>query len=244
MTIGEKIRYYRETLGITQDDLAEVLKTTPQNIYKYERGIITNIPLSSIEALAETFNISIKEFLGWDKDHLVFDENEPDIRKKAFSLGSNIKNRRLELGIDDITFSKKLGIVLEKIHDYENGNFNNIEAKLLMTISEILETSVQKLMTYSADTNDDFSLTDDEKALILAYREHPEFHPMIYKLLNFTPSSKPQTEDGKFKYPVLTSDEFSRIQPRTRVASRRLKYGAAPGEDPYEDVSKLKPDND
>ncbi len=43
MTIGEKIKQLRESKKITQTELASVLKTTKQNIYKYETGINLNI---------------------------------------------------------------------------------------------------------------------------------------------------------------------------------------------------------
>ena len=43
MTIGERIKQLREEKSITQTELAVIAKTTKQNIYKYENGIITNI---------------------------------------------------------------------------------------------------------------------------------------------------------------------------------------------------------
>lgn len=36
--IGNKIRYYRELRNMTQDELAEQLKTTRQSISRYENG--------------------------------------------------------------------------------------------------------------------------------------------------------------------------------------------------------------
>lgn len=239
MTIGEKIRYYRESLDITQDDLAEALKTTPQNIYKYEKGIITNIPLSSLEDLAEQFNISVRELVGWEEDLLVFDENDPYIAQKAASLGANIKKRRLELGIDETTFALEIGLILEKIRDYENGDFINIEKELLRAIAEVLKTTSLELMTHT-ETSDELNLTEEETALIKAYREHTEHHYIIKKMLNLSPAEAPES----FKYPPLSSDDIASMQPIVRVASRHLKYGAAPGEDPYEDRSKSKLNND
>lgn len=64
MTIGEKIKYYREMHGFTQEYVATRLGTTPQNIYKYEKGIIKNIPLPSIILLSELFGISPASLAG------------------------------------------------------------------------------------------------------------------------------------------------------------------------------------
>ena len=72
MTIGERIKSLRESKRITQTELAEKLGTTKQNIYKYENGIITNIPSDKIELMAKCFEVSPGYIMGWE------DENELD----------------------------------------------------------------------------------------------------------------------------------------------------------------------
>ena len=68
MTIGERIRYAREKKGITQTELANLVKSTKQNIYKYENGIITNIPSDKIEMIAAVLCVSPAYLMGWIKD--------------------------------------------------------------------------------------------------------------------------------------------------------------------------------
>ena len=51
MTIGERIREARTAKGLTQEQLAEQVHVTKQAVYKYETGIVTNIPLDKLEAL-------------------------------------------------------------------------------------------------------------------------------------------------------------------------------------------------
>lgn len=59
--IGNKIREFRNKKNITQEELAEFLKTTPQTISRYEIGDRkTNNDI--LFELAEYFNISINEF--------------------------------------------------------------------------------------------------------------------------------------------------------------------------------------
>ncbi len=67
MGIGERIRKLRQENSLTQTELAGKIQTTKQNIYKYEKGIITNIPLDKIEALAEVLNTTSAYIAGWDK---------------------------------------------------------------------------------------------------------------------------------------------------------------------------------
>lgn len=68
MSAGERIRELRLQHGITQEELASYLNTTKQTIYKYETGIITNIPLDKIEKLANKFNVSASFLAGWDDE--------------------------------------------------------------------------------------------------------------------------------------------------------------------------------
>lgn len=44
MTKGTIIKSLRKAKKLTQTELADMIKTTKQNIYKYENDIITNIP--------------------------------------------------------------------------------------------------------------------------------------------------------------------------------------------------------
>ena len=68
MAIGEKIKYLREQAKISQTELAEKVNTTKQNIYKYEKGIITNIPSDRIELIANALNTTPAYLMGWEED--------------------------------------------------------------------------------------------------------------------------------------------------------------------------------
>lgn len=67
MTVAEKIKIARERAGLTQPELAKIVGTTKQNIYKYEKGIITNIPLTRIEKIADALGVSVGWLLGWER---------------------------------------------------------------------------------------------------------------------------------------------------------------------------------
>lgn len=57
MTTGEKIRTARAKKGYTLEELASIVGTSKQNIYKYETGIITNIPLPKVQAIAKALGV-------------------------------------------------------------------------------------------------------------------------------------------------------------------------------------------
>jgi len=73
MSVGEKIKLLREQKGFTQEDLASAIKTTKQTIYKYETGIITNIPLDKLEKIAQLLNVPAAYLAGWDEVRADYD---------------------------------------------------------------------------------------------------------------------------------------------------------------------------
>lgn len=90
MTIGERIKSLRESKKITQTELAEKLGTTKQNIYKYENGIITNIPSDKIELIAKCFNVSPGYIMGWEE------ENDQDALSLLMQKYDNIRPVKLK----------------------------------------------------------------------------------------------------------------------------------------------------
>lgn len=65
---GEAIRSLRKDAGLSQEELANKLHTTKQTIYKYEAGIVTNIPSDKIEEMSQIFHVSPAVIMGWDED--------------------------------------------------------------------------------------------------------------------------------------------------------------------------------
>ncbi len=68
MKTGDRIKQLRESLGITQNELAIYLETTKQTIYKYENNIVTNIPIDKIERLAVKLKTTPAYLTGWDDE--------------------------------------------------------------------------------------------------------------------------------------------------------------------------------
>lgn len=67
MKPGARIRQRREALGITQTALADCVGISKQNLYKYENGIITNIPSDRMEAIAAALNTTPAALMGWSE---------------------------------------------------------------------------------------------------------------------------------------------------------------------------------
>lgn len=65
---GDRIRDFRQRLGLTLDDVAKHLGVGRQAIYKYEQGTVTNIPLENLEKMAALFGTTPGFLAGWDED--------------------------------------------------------------------------------------------------------------------------------------------------------------------------------
>ncbi len=66
MTLGQKIKNRREELKLTQGFVAQKVGVAVQTIFKYENEIVTNIPLSKIELLSKTLEVTPAYLMGWD----------------------------------------------------------------------------------------------------------------------------------------------------------------------------------
>ena len=68
MTMGERIKYLRESVGMTQDELGERIGVQKSAIVKYEKGKVENIKRSSIKTMADIFGVSPCYLMGFDED--------------------------------------------------------------------------------------------------------------------------------------------------------------------------------
>ena len=78
MKIGERIKQRREELGIGQTQLAAMIGSSKQNLYKYENSIITNIPADKVEAIAAALHTTPAYLMGWSDSPLPADPKLPD----------------------------------------------------------------------------------------------------------------------------------------------------------------------
>ena len=63
MTTGEKIRQLRKQLGMTQEELGNLIGVQKAAINKYETGVVVNLKQSVIASLAEALHVSPVELL-------------------------------------------------------------------------------------------------------------------------------------------------------------------------------------
>ena len=58
-------------MGYSQTELAEKIGVSKQTLYKYENNIVTNIPSTKIELLAEKLEVSEMFLMGWQDQEIM-----------------------------------------------------------------------------------------------------------------------------------------------------------------------------
>lgn len=59
MSIGDKIKFHRNQLGLTQTQLGERLGVQKNAVSKWERGRVEDIPTSKLRAMAQLFEVPV-----------------------------------------------------------------------------------------------------------------------------------------------------------------------------------------
>lgn len=88
MSIGKIIKQERIKQGFSQEDLAKAIGSTKQAIYKYEMGIVTNIPTEKIEKIALFLGVTPTYLLGWQSEEISPSGIYPINTKKLPLLGN------------------------------------------------------------------------------------------------------------------------------------------------------------
>lgn len=84
MTMGDKIKYYRQQLHLTQDELGEKLGVQKSAIRKYEKGEVENIKRSSIKTMADLFGITPCELMCFEEEKVSDEQiNQWDMKHNA-----------------------------------------------------------------------------------------------------------------------------------------------------------------
>ncbi len=68
--LSQRIKEKRKSLNLTQEELANLIQTTKQTIYKYENEIVTNIPYDRLILLADVLKCTPAYLMGWESEEI------------------------------------------------------------------------------------------------------------------------------------------------------------------------------
>lgn len=118
MTVGKRIKFIREQLGLTQEDVAKKVGVAIQTIYKYENEIVTNIPLPKLEKIADALHTTPAYLMGWS------DEPQKENKPEKPELAENMIVYHRDGKTSEVKLSpKKMDLLIQMIEEFkENDN--------------------------------------------------------------------------------------------------------------------------
>ena len=162
MSIGNKIKEYRELNKMTQKDIAEILEVEPGTISKYESGIIEP-NIESLKRLAEIFNITVDELI---KDEEKFDVTQINVLKilreqKEMGLKGNLYHNTQIIFAYNTNHIEGSKLTEDQTRYIYETNTILFEGQTVASVDDIVETSNHfKLVDYMLDIADE-ELTED-----------------------------------------------------------------------------------
>ena len=162
MSIGNKIKEYRELNKMTQKDIAEILEVEPGTISKYESGMIEP-NIKSLKRLAETFNITVDELI---KDQEKLDITQINVleilrEQKEMGLKGNLYHNTQIIFAYNTNHIEGSKLTEEQTRYIYETNTLLAEKDSITDLYDILETANHfKLVDYMID-NADKELTEE-----------------------------------------------------------------------------------
>jgi len=68
MSIGSRLKKLRISYDLTLEQVGKKIGSSKQTLYKYENGIVTNIPSDKIESLAKVYATTPSYLMGWEDE--------------------------------------------------------------------------------------------------------------------------------------------------------------------------------
>lgn len=184
-TKGERIRDAREAKKMSQEELGRACRTTKQTIYKYESGIITNIPLDKLEIIADALGVSSAYLAGWDESPAHTPENVmpvPQMRSVpligSIACGKPILADENREGAVDVPSHVRADFALRcKGDSMINARIYDGDIVYIRQQEEVEHGEIAAVLIDDAATLKRVYLYDDHISL---EAENPQYRPMVY----------------------------------------------------------------
>lgn len=109
--IGDRLKSLRINLGLTQEEVGSRVSVSKQTLYKYENGIVTNIPSDKIELLANVYHVTPAYLMGWEQSPAPAPDDIPTFSPTGQKIDARTR-RQLEAVLDDDNLTYN-GVVLD-----------------------------------------------------------------------------------------------------------------------------------
>lgn len=184
MTKGERIKFLRDKMGLSQVSLADKINVSKQTLYKYENDIITNIPSDKVELIAEATGSTPAYIMGWEDSPIPSYSNIRQIAKKRLPvLGSVACGEPIymaeekEVYVDTTTEVKADFILIAKGDSMTGARINDGDIVFVRQQPEVENGEIAVVAIDDEATLKRFYKYND---MILLKAENPEYKDMVY----------------------------------------------------------------
>ena len=161
--LAKKLRMYRKRAGYSINDLAEIIGTSRQTIYRYETGSITNIPFERITQMARAFGVPMTELIeespSRDFDILesgIYDHIYNDNGKYEEGAGFDTPILTMPIGVRRIPMLGEIACGEPRFASEEHDNFAIVSDDLSVDVGGIHSIAVNKRQTAYATSGKGF----------------------------------------------------------------------------------------
>ena len=157
MSLGNRIKKYREERKMTQKDIAAILEVEAGTISKYESGMIEP-NIKSLKRLAQTFNITVDQLVKDDEDK--FDISKINVlevlrEQKEMNLKGNLYHNTQIMFAYNTNHIEGSKLTEDQTRYIYETNTILFEGETVVNVDDILETSNHfKLVDYMLDVAD------------------------------------------------------------------------------------------
>lgn len=102
-------------------------------------------------------------------------------------IGELIRERRLELNLTLEDVGNAVGVSKSTVKKWEDGFISNMRRDKIASLAKVLRINPVSLINGELvlkNQNNDFFLSEHEKQLVIAYRQHPDMQNAVDTLLN------------------------------------------------------------
>ena len=185
--IGNQIKVFRKSTGLTQDELAQKLNTTKQTISRYEKGD-RKANQDMLFSLCDIFGVSIDDFFPSTNENSTTPTASPD------SLTQQITDKVVQLTPDNKKIVLRTSEELLESQNEEKTKINEVsEVISLYQVDVVSETAAASGFNYGFGYDD----TDRET---IEVDEQPPRHDIATKVSG--DSMQPDYQDGDILYLV------------------------------------------
>ena len=100
MNIGQRIKQRRKELGLTADQLGEMLGKNRATIYRYENGEIESLPIEIIKSIADFLQTTPADVMGWEaeqKEKSANNDGLSDNKRKLIEFAKSVPEDKADL---------------------------------------------------------------------------------------------------------------------------------------------------